>query len=162
MINSNQLTKEKIYIFKYIGSRAYLQNMKQDLYTFDVNEAEKFNEREVKKIGKLSNLQNVEYEKEKYENKEEMYTILIEIIAKNKECKILCNDLKSILNNKNIDILNKMLKKYPNNRLLIEMLRVMHRDINKLENEEIDFDYEKQILIIQEALMRKCKNDKED
>ena len=154
------------YIIRYKNTRLYVDKIDSEKYslTYNIDEAKQYSEQE-KEISYLQkDLCFVDYNKEKYRCKEEDYIIFANYIALTKK-EIKYSDLILLIKNKNNEIKKDMIfvdlqEKYPDNKLLDEMCRVIC-NIEKVEKKTtaFDFDYSRQKEILEDEFNRKYLSD---
>lgn len=150
---------KELYILKYANSRAYLReiNSNEYSYTFDIEKAKKFNLADLELLKKTEHLEIVEYEKEKYEAANEKYTLYVKAISMQENTDILKNDIVYINNCEKEHFFIELYEKYPNNKLLEEITRIIYinnknSDLNK---KEFDYDYKQQMNLLEKAFINK-------
>ena len=153
------MKKEENYIIKFKNSRAYIKesNDNEYSYTFNIEKAKRMTKSEAIKNCQLKELQVVEYSKEKYEAIEERYKIYAKILSMQKNTNILEKDLDNIKVKDKCEFYLDLNEKYPDNKLVREICRVVYFS-NELDNknkEEFDYDYESQMKILEETFNSK-------
>lgn len=149
----------KTHIIKFIGSRAYIKDIKDDeyIYTFNIDEAKKFNEEEIEKVKLTNKLKIIEFNVEKYQAAEERYSVFIKVLSIQNNSEIQDSDLEDIREIEKEEFILGLHKKYPNNSLINELSRLIYAKYNKDEQykKDYDYDYDAQLEIVTKAFIDK-------
>lgn len=149
------------YIIKFKNSRVYIKEINCDkyLYTFDINKALILNKEESEKIKLNDKLEVVEYRKERYEAAEERYKIFVKILSKEENNDILNKDLENIQDIEKEKFYLDLQLKYPDNKILQELSRLIclieNNNYNDKNKKGYDYDYNSQFKILDEIFINK-------
>lgn len=156
------------YVVKFKDSGLYVEKMNSKGYslTYFLDDAKKYTKSEAEDICENKEFKYVKYAEENYKFMDEAYKTYIKAIIETEiNLDIDKNDLIPLIENRGNELKNDMIyfelqEKYPNNKLLDELYRVIC-NIEKVEKTSIDFDYdyERQKELLVEAFNEKYLSD---
>lgn len=126
---------KKEYIIRVKNSQAYIRNIdsKSDTYTFDIQNAKKYEKENAENIIKNRNdeFEIVDFNKELYKIKNERFKIFVKTLALQENTTILDEDIELFEKEVKIEGITvaccNLNDKYPTNRLLSEMERISQK-----------------------------------